>query len=154
MSAFPTKQPLDQSTCAPSLGIMATHFLQYILVPLSGSSRYPKDSQRHERCAYATHKKRVAHAGRNAPTPNRNLPRSNITCHSWCMQRHPLQQISSSQILLTNSQHTTSAPSQANPLLKRSPVLATLFRLYYPHLPSRHSPVNTQSYSCQIHCSL
>ena len=38
-------------------------------------------------------------------------------------------------------------------LNKNPPVLATHFILYYPHSDSPHSPVNTQSYSCQIHCS-
>ena len=75
------------------------------------SYRYAKGSQRHEQCSYATQKRRAAHAGRNTPSPNRNLPCSNITWHSCCMQSHPLQQISGSQILLTNSQHTASAPS-------------------------------------------
>ena len=36
---------------------------------------------------------------------------ANFSCPFCPMQRHPSQQISASQILLTNSQHTTSPPS-------------------------------------------
>ena len=78
---------------------------------LAGSSPQLRGSQRDERCAYATHKTHAAHACGTSPSPNSNLPCSKITCHSWFMQSHPLQQISGSQILLTNSQHTTPAPS-------------------------------------------
>ena len=38
-------------------------------------------------------------------------PSSSISCPPCHMQRHPPQQISASQVLLTNSQHTTSSPS-------------------------------------------
>ena len=60
---------------------------------------------------------------------HRNLPCSNITCHSWCMQSHPIQQISGSHIILSDSQHTNLPPSSTNPILIKPPVLATHFTL-------------------------
>ena len=85
--------------------------------------------------------------------PKQELTSCRITCHSR-IQKHPLQQISGCQILLTNAQHTTPAPSYTKPILNNPPVRATHFTLYYLHLATRHSPVNTQRYSCQIHCSV
>ena len=80
-------------------------------------------------------------------------PSSNISCPSCCMQSHALLPISATQILLTNSQHTTSLPSQSQSILKSVLHLATHFTSYYPHLSNPHPPLIAQRCSYQIQSS-
>ena len=154
MSAFPTQQPFDQCTCAPSFGILTTHCLQYILVPFRQLSLpQTQPGSRRKRTRYT--ETACPPCGTNFAKPKQE---STLLQHYLpfllCANASPPTNIRQSNFPnQLAAYHAGSFLNKPPHTQKPTGSWHTLYTTIFP-LASSHRPVNAQRYSCQIHCSV